>query len=635
MAATSTTSTDVFKYLVGSTGVVKVNAQLKGNSATATTSATADFQIQAGGMLKLSGATPTINVDVTTTKNKWLFNAASIVEYGASANQNIESSFGTYGHLKVTGTGIKNFAENTNVSGVLIVSPVSTITIQASKTLTVSSSILLQSDASGTASIGNNAGAISGNATVERYIPSSARKSYIMVTSPVSGPTINAAWQEGDATVSGYGTHITGAAAGNGFDAASASGFPSIFTYNDGNLVGSKWVGLNNTNVNTLAPGKGYLLYVRGDRSEARYTTGNSSNTTLRATGTLTTGDFTPVLTTKDSSFNLLANPYPCAINWTTGITKANLAASFYVYDPNLGVFITSDGTTKSPNVGQQQANVIQSGQAFFIQKASGVPSITFTEAAKTTAATTTSATTVFGNEPPASQLNINIYHKSNELADGVVAIFGNNYKAGIAKEDAGKMDNFNETFALTRNNNRLSIEGRPTIKGNDTLFFAMNNFSKKEYVLKIDGSNFSEANATLIDNYTGTKTALDLASITTYNFTVNGDAASAGSDRFMITFGSTATIAAGETTDNSNLFVKVGPNPVSNQLMVNFKTATTETTVIKVINSLGQTVRTVNAGKVNAGSITIPATSLSAGLYTVQLISGDKKLATQKIVKQ
>ncbi len=510
-------------------------------------------------------------------------------------------------------------------------------------------SFLLKSDNAGTAGIGAVTGfnAVTGatNVTVERYIPSNSRKSYTMVTSPVSSPTINAAWQEAGAATAGYGTQITGGttgtAANNGFDTTSASGLPSIFTYNDGNTPGTKWVGLTNTNVNTLAPGAGYLLYVRGDRTIAPGSAA-VSNTTLRATGTVTIGDVTPTLTTTDANlFNLVANPYPCAVTWTA-VTKSNITGSFYTYDPNLGFFITSNGTTVSPSssgtgTSQQQANVIQSGQAFFIQNAaSGTPSITFTEAAKTTAATTTSATTVFGDEAPASQLNINIYSKNNELADGVVALFGNNYKAGIAKEDAAKMDNFNETFALTRNNNRLSIEGRPTIKGNDTLFFAMSNFSKKEYVLKIDGSNFSEANATLIDNYTGTKTALDLAAINTYSFTVNGDAASANSNRFMITFGSTANIAAGETTDNNaSLFVKVSPNPVSNQLQVNFKTAATENTVIKVINSLGQTVKTVNAGKVNAGNISIPTTSLANGLYTVQLISGNKNIASHKIVKQ
>ncbi len=507
-----------------------------------------------------------------------------------------------------------------------------------------SGAFTITSDATGTGSLGGGPGSatITNNVTVERYIPSNNRKSYTMVSSPVSGPTIKAAWQEDGTTVTGYGTQITGGTAGtaatNGFDTTSVSGFASIFTYDDTKSPGSKWVGLTNTNVNILTPGKGYLLYVRGDRTIAPGSA-SVSNTTLRATGTVAIGDVfvTPALTTTAANkFNLIANPYACAVKWSA-LTTAFLTTTFYTYDPNKGVFVSynSVGDVLSPSDSKQQKDTIQSGQAFFVQNAaSGTPSIIFTEASKVATASTASDYTVFGNDAPSSQLNINIYNKSNELADGVVAIFGNNYKAGIAKEDAGKMDNFNENFSLTRNNNRLSIEGRPTIKGNDTLFFAMNNFSKKEYVLKIDGSNFSEANATLIDNYTGTKTAIDLAGINTYNFTVNGDAASAGNDRFMITFGSTTNIAAGETTETNNLFVKLSPNPVSNQLQVNFKTATTANTVIKVINSLGQTVKTVNAGKVNAGNISIPTGSLADGLYTVQLISGDKKIASQKIVK-
>ncbi len=78
-----------------------------------------------------------------------------------------------------------------------------------------------------------------------------------------------------------------------------------------------------------------------------------------------------------------------------------------------------------------------------------------------------------------------------------------------------------------------------------------------------------------------------------------------------------------------------MSPNPVANQLQVSFKTEKAEQATINVINSLGQVVKTVNAGKTDNGNITIPVSSLSAGIYTVQLLSGDKQISVQKIVKE
>jgi hypothetical protein len=98
LAATSTTATDVFKYLVTNTGILQVNTQLKGNSATASTATTAALEIQAGGTLKLLGALPTATIDGTGAKNLFTFDAASTVVY-AGAAQTIETRFGNYGNL--------------------------------------------------------------------------------------------------------------------------------------------------------------------------------------------------------------------------------------------------------------------------------------------------------------------------------------------------------------------------------------------------------------------------------------------------------------------------------------------------------------------------------------------------------
>jgi hypothetical protein len=166
-------------------------------------------------------------------------------------------------------------------------------------------------------------------------------------------------------------------------------------------------------------------------------------------------------------------------------------------------------------------------------------------------------------------------------------------------------------------------------------MYFSLRNFAKKSYSLVIDGSNLTATTAKLEDKFTGTSTAIDVAGTTTYNFNVTDDAATSSNDRFIITFGSTAaSTVITDGTAASSLYVKMSPNPVRNQLQVSFKTATAEATSINVVNSLGQVIKTVNAGKVATGIVSVPVAELTTGMYTVQLISGGKVVSTQQVVK-
>ncbi len=535
----------------------------------------------------------------------------------------------------------------------MIVTPQSSVSVPATATINLADNnlVTLASTISGTAHLGVIDGTLTGagNVTVERAIPSNGRKSYTMVSSPVNAPSISNSWQEGGVNSNGYGTIITGATGtiSNGFDAESASGLASIFTYDDTQAAGSRWRSITSTAATTLGAGKGFLLYVRGNRTVSPSATAPvNGDATLRANGAIVQGNVTiSSLVPGAGKFTMIANPYPSAINWvgkadgsTRDITLNNLDDIFYVYDPSLGVFASYNGATNvlSPSNSKQPTKYIQSGQAFFVKANAANPSITFNEAAKVNTVTATS-NTVFEEVTPRPQINLNVYKAAdNDFADGVVALFDNNFKAGIAKEDAVKFDNFNENISLIRNGEKLSIEGRPLVKDADTLFVGLNNFSKTAYKLIVDAVNLKNVTAVLIDKYAGTTKPLNAEGSTTYNFTVNADATSAANDRFMITFGNTTSGNIADAIDSNNdLYVKLSPNPVSNQLLVRFKTATSENTIIKVVNNLGQTVRTVNAGKVNQGNITISTNSLSAGLYTVQLVSGDKKVITQKIVKE
>lgn len=390
--------------------------------------------------------------------------------------------------------------------------------------------LTLKSDITGTASVGKITGSVTnGNkVTVENYIAARPVKTYAMVGFSSFASSIYNSWQEAGASTSNYGTQISGTYTGDGFDFADTAPMTSIYSYDDADYPpGSKWQGLFYTNNTFPMPdGQGYLLLIRGDRSVGS-DDGPSTATTLRSTGTLAIGTIGGIyLSGGTNIFNLVANPYPCPIKWST-LTKQNLNGSFTVFDPSLQTFATSNGTLVSPSVSQQTANKIQTGQAFLVQNdaSNNTPDLEMNETDKIIGNTNdiTSST---------QELNVNFYRADNSFADGAVAVFGDN------NINALKFPNLNESISFLENGQNYSIDVKNIPTGGDTLNIDMKQMKLNQtYTIAIDASNFNSGNAQivkLIDNVAGTQQVLDLTTQNTYSFTTT---AADESGRLQIAF--------------------------------------------------------------------------------------------------
>jgi hypothetical protein len=630
----------------------------------------ADFQLNTGSSSSVSGsAAVSINNLIVTGNSTLSWGMTGTPGHAIKGNITVNSgSTLTFAPLAagtvnlngtaaqtITGAGTITIGNNAtvvngNTAGITVASG-TRINLVTGGILNLNSNpFIFQSTSAGTASIGPITGTLSNatNVTVQRYIPAHSVRTYTLITPGVNGTTMYNGWQEGGASTSGYGTQISGIYAGNGFDFASASGTSSVFGYNDEQNPGAKWESLGTGNTLGSAPvnvpfypGQGWLLFIRGDRTVGPGS-GASTATTLRATGYLTTGtvDFINLLDPNANKYTLIGNPYACAINWST-TSKTALNNSFTVYDPNLRSFVTSDGTTVSPNTSQQQANVIQSGQAFFVQtdNSGSQPDFVVNESDKNTAASTSGSNTVFGTEIKKTQLNINLYtgasSQQTTFADGVVAVFNNQYSKDLGKEDVPKFTNFNETFALYRNNTSLSIEGKPLPINADTLFFSSQNMKKSAYSLAVDASGFSsDIQATLIDNYTGKRQLIDLSKMNTYDFEVNNDAASFANGRFMIVLNNAIPLNTSQETSIAEVDVKISPNPVQNQLQINLHVPGSEIKTVRLLNNQGQIVTVKSLGNAEIINTNLDTSNLPSGIYLVEILKGNNKVFTKKIVK-
>ncbi|HAN39110.1 MAG TPA: hypothetical protein DCQ29_09445, partial [Chitinophagaceae bacterium] len=205
-----------------------------------------DIILQAGATLTVNGTLQVAgNISVGVTNSS--INATNgTIEFRGTAAQAINPAVfntPTIANLTINNTAGVALSGALNLTGNLRIS---------AGTFNTNNNLTLRSTATGTARINQvTSGGITGSVTVERFLPAKAVRKSIFLASPVT-QRINQGWQQQ--------IHITGAVgacpnadATTGFD-ATITGNPSMFTYNDANATGSKWVRIANTLNTNLTP---------------------------------------------------------------------------------------------------------------------------------------------------------------------------------------------------------------------------------------------------------------------------------------------------------------------------------------------------------------------------------------------
>ncbi len=544
--------------------------------------------INSGASVTVTGNT--LQIAGTITNNGGTFNAGNgTIEFNGSAVQTIAGS--TFMNNAVNGLVV------TNTAGVTLAGP---LNVYGSLTYGVANGILntngnltLKSTITQTAWIGDMTNhTINGAVTVERYIatgPSATApnhaKSWQLLAIPTQGQTIKQAWQEGATAtnisspaagsagnpVAGYGTMITSNVSANaasqpspGFDAYTSPG-PSMKVYN---TLTNGYDGPLNTNTTPIYNQKGYFVFVRGDRSVTAYNQ-SASPTILRTKGTLfTPANLPPVTSIGNTLFESIGNPYAAPIDMRN-ITKTSGVAEFIqVWDPrvggsyNYGAFVTFQlnaartdyvvGTNGGASYPANGAifNYLQSGQAFIMQTAPGMTgTVSFNEACKAgnialpgtgifTRGASGGGTATSGSTLRTGIYTVNADSTTGELLDGVLDEFGDTYSNGVDGLDARKSMNTGENLSIKTGGKLLVIERRHTVVDNDTIFLNLTNVRVQQYRYHFDAQNLNTVAAGyVVDNYTNTRTPLNLNGGTDVTFNIINVPGAYAANRFMIVF--------------------------------------------------------------------------------------------------
>jgi hypothetical protein len=583
--------------------------------------------IKVGGNFTLSGASFTapselleIGGNFTMTNGTFNHNDGTIK---FSGNDNVTQTLSsniirTFNNIEVTNNSVKpglRILNSQNLKGVLTLGADVEVDTDGITNAAVFKLLSTGDNPTADAAIGilPAGAAITGKVTVQRYMaiegPSNGRI-YRYIGSPIQNATV--ADIQNEIKVTGT---FTGTSKCNGCGTSA-----SMFAYNESLLTDINNSGGNDmndgyyefpdaSNLETLTPGRGYAIYVRGSimTSALWDVTGNIN------TGNVTDISFPVTFTTSgaiaNDGWNLVANPFPSAINWiaNSGWSKTNLGAAIYTTD-NGGVstqFATYNGII-GLNGGSEY---IATGQAFWVKASTDNPVLSANENVKAPGI----ETTFFRKSSFVNLLKIKL--SKGTTRDESVIHFRDDATNGFdPSADALKM--MNATFNLSTllaDGRKLAINSLAAFNCGMSVRMAIDNAAAGSYRLDFtELDSFSDnISIQLVDSLLN-KT-IDIRLQPAYTFAVTSNPLSFGSNRFRVVFSVPSVTSDFALVSNA---VCEGVNPTINitnaQNGVNYTAMLGSTPVSETMTASGSTL-----------DLNISTTSLVLGSNTITVKVG------------
>lgn len=651
IAAGNYNSINIFSNTVTAVGSVSItgNATIDGTLAIDTTTLTLAGSVSGSGSLK--GAS-----------------AAKLAISGSASNtirfdQTTPGTTNLIKNLTISGAGTTTLANALNITGG---SSFGVVTVGSGATLATGGNLTLKSTATGTAAIGNSAGNITGNITIERFMSQSGRR-WRYISSPVTGQTL-ADWGT-KFYITGPGTPgaTIGSQNSNGYATSrsnllgfnNAEGTPAsvrIYNRTTTGTIENGWANPASNMATNLTPGVGYRAFIRGPIT-GNYATDTAvigyfvpgaaptqSSFTFTQTGGITTGvnagsvslpinstgtDAAGAFNTSNDGWNLLGNPYPCAFDWlafwSANTNRTNIANVIYIFD-------ASANSYKSYNTssgGSLTSGIIPSGSAFFVQATGTGASLTFTEAFKTSSA----PIALHKKGATSDELQIKYYRDSTESDQYILKMING---ATLQKDDYDiiklKNDNLNlSSYAADSIN--LTLSSIPVVIEETKI--SLNVEATQRGTYKFDFNTINDfdngISVSLLDKFT--QKTIDIRKNPIYSFVMDSMPHQWGKDRFVLILNAKSTTTSFEDKQSSIINTKmvVYPNPASDVLNISINNSSFKNSSISIYNISGNEVL---SSTMMGTSTQLNIESLSNGVYFVKVKNENGFDRTVKFIK-
>lgn len=353
-----------------------------------------------------------------------------------------------------------------------------------------------------------------GNITLQRFAPGPLT-GWALLGTPIQGATI-ASWTDDFAT--------------SGFPGSTDPTLPfiSIYDYTE-TAPGlfddpASYIPATNTS-NSLTVGKGKWVYLGTGQV-------NTSSIVIDVTGQPQIGNFnfnlsyTNTGNPLDDGFNLIANPYPSALDWLSPAwIKTNVNNAIYMFQADNGQYasfvngISTNGGTR----------FIASSQGFYVQANGAAPVLTATENVKSV-----SSAVLIKEEEIKNLLRLQLAGDGKK--DEAVVYFDKDAAAGFdGKYDAAKfrsMNTLNPSISSIVNSKEVSINGIPFTAKTIHIPLKVSVSVAGNYSIEWSGLNTFATNACFTLEDTETGNVINLKTNQNYYFNLNAENNSA---RFIL----------------------------------------------------------------------------------------------------
>jgi hypothetical protein len=613
------------------TGSVTVNSGATLNDGCAVISGAGSFTLAAGGTLGICNAAGISSSSATgavqTTGTRSFSTDASYVYNGTAAQSTGSGLPAQVRNLSTTNAATVTLAAPTSVAQVLTVGAAGNLATTSVGQLT------LLSAASGTALLVNSGtGVVTGTATVQRYIDPSknAGSGYRHFAAPVSNTTL------ADLATSSF-TPTLNPAYNNAVNPGAVTPFPTVFSYDQAQVARTTAYspfdrGFFSPQAATaqLVPGRGYTVQIGPGQLVDFVGSLNQAPVQMPAVR-----NEANTLNSSVAGWQFLGNPYPSPIDFnkfSPDDDYPGLDASIYVQESS-GPYT---GSYRAYVNGVGTSPLIASSQSFFMRKtAPGVTTVTFRNNQRVTTFDAQSAFYRTAADPrPRVELALS---STGGPADAFYAYAEAGATAGFdSKYDAWKLANASglNLASASAGGEALSIDGRAAFTPATTIALTVGVPAAGTYTLAAASlANLPAGlDAYLTDAQTGYTTKLSPG--TSYAFSVSASEAPATlSGRFGVRFSAASPLAA--VAGLTAAAVSVYPNPTHGRFAVALPGVASATQVqAELLNTLGQVVRRQSASLPAGGTqLTIEATGLAVGVYTLRLQAGSSTLTKRLVI--
>ncbi|MCJ7448506.1 MAG: T9SS type A sorting domain-containing protein [Bacteroidales bacterium] len=508
------------------------------------------------------------------------------------------SSTATFNNITVSsGSTTKILTAGQKLAGILL----------GNGTLNVDGYLTLISTASSTALInGAGTGQVSGNVTMERYLPSGFGYEYF--SSPFQAATIN---EFGD-------------------DIDLSASFTTFYQY-DESRTSLGWVNYKST-TNVLSPMAGYAV---------NFGSVNIPNT-VDVTSIVNNGNLSDTLYNNNKAytkgFNLIGDAYPSPIDWysSSGWTKINIDDAFYYfktsasdqYGGNYSTFmkgISSDGIA---------SNIIPTMQGFFVHVKDGTYPVTGILRMNNNVRVTNQSQSFLKGEKGISLLRFTASFSNNLSSPDYLVVY---FDPKATSEFDGQLDALKlmntdlsvpNVYVVTPNDRKISIKALPY--ATDTTYsvplgLKINIAGDVIFKIRDIEGTFSEMRISLIDKVTSTEQ--DLLNNQEYKISLS---VGEYKNRFFLNLSNSIT----DIPDNfpgPDLFSIYYSQGVLKAKINNLQGAEGADGSIMIYNLLGQTLFIHKIYEEGYHEFNI---YLKDGIYIANFISGKNKIAKKILIK-